>query len=566
MTGIKKRALRHNSLSMDVLKKLFFLHACWKSDMCAYAKTKIRAQNASTNFNNLIERGLIECINDPKYIHSVFRITKKGRLYVIDNAEKGSYFAEIDDPDEFISAYWKTSKLDRNLRGLILARIQLHIAATFDAFSSTEAEKHSVPVFMNEKPSFRSLNDFLLDSNEPAETGRDGNYISMSAHEIKRVLTTTGIFYTNTELLSYSKTDNWRVSFDKVNGSRFAGIYLRKDKCQIIYANKAGNGNRRLNIHPQTESELCRTLNNLFALYKRDYMQEVDGIDAVVMTEGPSAICSMVTGYKSGEDKRGAIDNIKAAICQEKPLPRDIVNDTFGVLDDPDRNLLKRNRVFLQHDNPLYNRIYAVCVPSPTVVQQLDFIMYWSRVKQDRFCLNQQEQMRLNYKNEMLESNIQPELTREIFIPVIDINKLTSFRRELYKTLDGGLDISRKILVSTQPDLAKTVAVCISSPAEYFHTDLSRMDFHEIYSRFGIRQDKPDRYKRDFAAIAREELEGKGKKPVKEKWPTMSVAFAPEDYNAIKKICKITGCTVSGYLRESMKKNIEADLAALHPK
>lgn len=566
MTEIKKRALRHNSLSMDVLKKLFFLHACWKSDMCAYAKTKIRAQNASTNFNNLIERGLIECINDPKYIHSVFRITKKGRLYVIDNAEKGSYFAEIDDPDEYIPSYWRTNNIDRNLRGLILARIQLHIAATFDAYSSTETAKYSAPVFVNEKPSFRALNDFLLNPNESAETGKDGNYISMSAAEVKRVLTTTGIFYTNTELLSYSKADNWRVSFDKVNGSRFAGIYLRKDKCQIIYANKAGHGNRRLNIHPQTESELCRTLNNLFAMYKREYMQEVDGIDAVVITEGTSMICSMVTGYKSGEDKRGAIDNIKAAICQEKPVPRDIVNDTFGVLDDPERNLLKRNRIFLQHDNPLYTKIYAVCVPSPTAVQQLDFILYWSRIKQDRFCSNQQNQIRTNYKNELLGSNIQPVLTRELFIPVIDVNRLTSFRRELYRTPDGTLDLSRKVLISTQTDLAKIVAVCISSPAEYYHTDLSKMDFHEVYSRFGIRQDQPDRYKRDFTAIARDELEGKRKRPVKEKWPTMSVAFAPEDYDAIKKICKITCCTVSGYLRESMKKNIEADLTALHQK
>ena len=80
MIETKKRALRHNSMSVDVLKKLFFLHACWKSDMCAYAKTKIRAQNASTYFNNLIECGLIEYINDGSAKMQGFKIWIKKRI------------------------------------------------------------------------------------------------------------------------------------------------------------------------------------------------------------------------------------------------------------------------------------------------------------------------------------------------------------------------------------------------------------------------------------------------------------------------------------------------------
>lgn len=548
MTNKKLRALRTDSVSLDVLRKLFFLHACWKTDIHSYAKTKVTQQTASINIDILVKRELVTIVNDPHYFHPVYKITAKGRNYVIDHCADDPYFANIVKGSDFIPSHWKTDTLDRNLRGLVLSKVQLLIC------SAQNDDGIHPAVFPNEKPSLMALSNFLGGKDKLVETCADDIYVNLSAEKVRELLCVRGVFYTNSEVMEFWNK-RWPDSTDKFNGSRFAGVYFSNNKCLIVYANKAGKGTRKLRMQLTAEEQLVNAVSNIIEYWEQDYIQDIEDINALVITEGYSAIRSMVTGYPSGRDKKGMVEDIKAALQQKEQKPRDIVSEVIGMR-KKGSNEISRKTLFLQHDFPLFNKLYAVYAPSPSAYVQLSYLLHWSYGKQEKFRKRVTKDMQNRYEEEARKNRNEVQQTKCLCVPIIEVNSLCEFRRELYATNNGSLDTSKKVLISTQNELAETVAVCISSPADYYDLGINKMEYAAVYSRYGFRLDKPDRYEHDFAALAKSEIDGTVKKE-KESWPRCMVDLDPEHYAALRRICEARNCTISGFIRESLNPAIE---------
>lgn len=557
MTKKKPRALRTDSVSLDVLRKMFFLHGCWKTDIHAYAKTKVTQQTASVNIDNIVKRGLITVENDPQYLHPVYKITSKGKNYVIDHSDGESFFANIVRETDYVPAYWKTDVLERNLRGLVLSKIQLLMC------SAQNDNGISPAVFPNEKPSLMALNNYLSSKDHLAETGTDDIYASLSSREVRELMCVRGVFYTNSEVMDFWNK-KWPDSTDKFNGSRFAGVFFSNNKCLIIYANKAGKGSRQLRVQLTAEEQLVNAVSNIIEYWEKDYIQDINDINALVITEGYSAIKTMVTGYTSGRDKKGMVEDIKAALQQKEQKPRDIISEIIG-LKKKGSDEISRKTLFLQHDFPLFNKLYAVYAPSPSAYAQLSYLLHWSYGKQSKYRKRVTNDIKMKYEEDARKAKKEVQPVKCFCAPIIEVNSLCAFRREMYATNDGTLDTSKRVLISTQSDLAETVAVCISSPAEYYDLGIKKMDYAAVYSRYGFRLDKPDRYEHDFAALAKSEIDGTANKE-KEKWPRCMVDLDPEHYDALRKICEARNCTISGFIRENLNPAIEQAASVLSAK
>lgn len=548
----ERKKIREDSIASELLTVMFFVHSCWKSDLIAYAKQFVTNSAVTQNIKQLLKKGYIEQIDEKRLLHTVYRITTIGRNYVIDHGGEDSYFERFTDGKEFIPSYFRSNNTERQLRGLSIARVQLIVLT-----ANHDGER--VRVFPNEKPSLRGLIAFLSADYNPNGIKAGGKYCAMKAGTLETVLTKAGLFYTAAEFSEY-RNQYLAGSADKFNGSRFAGLFISSEKIMIIYINKAKSGDKVLSIHPQTEEELIYTLETIRNKFYRDYMQTWSDIDALVMTNGHATIRTMITGFKSGVNKRGYIRQIKADLTGEEIEPAPLVYDGYGETgaDAPDYKL-KRNRVFLQHGISIFKRVYALCVRDQSAGEQLSSILFRSSEEHEKRYIERGKALDKAYEEYLRKNGKEYIPTAGYYIPFFEVNRLCDIRFEINESFFNGIE-SKLILINTHKDMADTVALCIAKPAKYFDMKYRQINYRGEYSRYGFRKDKPDRYGRDFRNKAQEELRGSENKQKKELWAKLSVDMDPASYKQLKKIAAAKGITMSKYARDILVPRIKADI------
>lgn len=315
-------AIRKDSVAMKILLHLYSVHEAWKKDLSLYAVKNADPNNATNAFRTLIRLKLIE-ENSTDSCFKTVRITKMGMKYLGDLGYKVN--RDFDESRPFRTE--QPEKIHREL-----TRVK----------AITLFRSAGVPAVLMEKPLLGNLLNSSA-STFTVESDSSNLYAAIDQGTIHRQLMGSGYFYLAEEFRTFLNAQGTAMS-DSIRGSRFLGIYFRKNECCIVYSSDPGN-NRMLKISEPVEQRLVDLLGKymtaslVFNVF-RSICQENHRINAIVISDGNALVYEMVMGNKHGHAK--------------KKSPVQMESRRSG------SDLAKRRHSIFRYDQTLFGRVYVI--------------------------------------------------------------------------------------------------------------------------------------------------------------------------------------------------------------
>lgn len=300
------RKIRNDSAKSETLRILFYVTACWATDLNTYLLSIFSsASQVSKALKDLCKDGYITVLEKEQgQSKKVVMITEKGKVkYIDDNPDNDYLYIHRNDYGKEYNQRRAKGELDKYFRNM---RVVLMMEAS------------GVPVFPDEKPSLTQLYHMLLPHNNPEyiseyydydDNGEIikypyNNYCNLiSENECREMLNKTGIYYTIQEYRYFLKTiDGDR---DSILGTVSCGIYLNNDKCLIVY--RQANDQRPIFKLSESDRRLTISVENYLGQISNFRRSIMTGgirrgtVDALVIPNGFITVSSMVMGIKGGK-------------------------------------------------------------------------------------------------------------------------------------------------------------------------------------------------------------------------------------------------------------------------